>query len=381
MKKQVYLLIPLVIIFSFGIDAYVPFLVDISKDLAVTPDQVQLTMSAYLLAIAVGQLAVAVLADKFGRKSVLYVCCALFILSTIGCMLSSDIIGLIAFRFLQGLSASGLRVCSYILISDDTRGDETASTLSFLYSTISISPVIAPILSGMIGNYFGDWRYAFLILILLSIIAFSCIPYLKENYIKENYQFSFRQIFKVISEKRLLYYGILSGIGMSIMFSYVCLIPYIVQVNYHLPFSYIYVSYIIAGVGVITVGKLSKFIIYYFGRQKTLKYSFILASILLVVLFVFGLMGLLNYTTITIISTVLLSVNILINGCATALALNNRIEGNALVVSVMGILSYLIAAIISWLIVQINPNIISYSGVILVLCLLLGIGQAVYIKK
>ena len=102
-KRHFMLLLPLVVVFSFGMDTYVPFIVEITGEFHASSQLIQLTLSIYLFALAAGQLIVGILADIYGRKAALIYSGVIFALSSILCVFSGSVETLIFFRFFAGL--------------------------------------------------------------------------------------------------------------------------------------------------------------------------------------------------------------------------------------------------------------------------------------
>ena len=99
-------------------DMYLPSLPDIARLLNASTAQVQLTVSAYLLGFAFGQIFYGPLADRHGRKPVLLGAVALYCAASLACALSTSIEMLIAARALQALGGSGGIVLARAIVRD-----------------------------------------------------------------------------------------------------------------------------------------------------------------------------------------------------------------------------------------------------------------------
>src|SRR6478609_3974508 len=88
-------------------DMYLPSLPDIARDLNASTPQVQLTISAFLVGFACGQILYGPVSDRLGRKPVLLAAVALFCAATIVCMLATSVEMLILVRIAQALGGSG----------------------------------------------------------------------------------------------------------------------------------------------------------------------------------------------------------------------------------------------------------------------------------
>ncbi|MEI3465963.1 MAG: MFS transporter [Bacteroides fragilis] len=108
-KLQVYILIFIGIVSAFGPFVtyfYLPALPVLSEYFDTTASLVQLSLTFSMVVLAVGQLIIGPLSDKYGRKLPLMVSLVIFCISTVGCLYSPEIHGFIFARLLQGLSGS-----------------------------------------------------------------------------------------------------------------------------------------------------------------------------------------------------------------------------------------------------------------------------------
>jgi len=145
-------------------DMYLPSLPDIARQLAASPAQVQLTISAYLIGFAVGQIVYGPISDRHGRKSVLLGAIALYCAASLACALSRSIEMLIAARFAQALGGSGGIVLSRAMVRDLYSGARAGRELSVIGAVMALAPVLAPVAGGALQTGFG-WRFVFFALV------------------------------------------------------------------------------------------------------------------------------------------------------------------------------------------------------------------------
>src|SRR5664279_803388 len=138
-------------------DMYLPSLPDIARQLAASTAQVQLTISAYLIGYAVGQLFYGPMSDRHGRKPVLLAALALYCAASLACALSTSIEMLIAARFVQALGGSGGIVLARAIVRDLYSGVRAGRELSMIGSVMALAPVLAPVVGGILQTGFG-WR-------------------------------------------------------------------------------------------------------------------------------------------------------------------------------------------------------------------------------
>jgi len=144
----------------FTIDLYLPAFSAIASDLEATPDQVQSTLSAYFIGLAVGQMFLGPLSDRLGRRSPLLAGLALYTVASMGCMVAPSIEALAALRFLQALGACAGMVASRAVLRDLYSPRDMARALSLIMLVMGIAPIVAPLVGSALAASFG-WRLLF----------------------------------------------------------------------------------------------------------------------------------------------------------------------------------------------------------------------------
>ncbi|RAX24167.1 MULTISPECIES: multidrug effflux MFS transporter [unclassified Actinomyces] len=140
-----------------AMDAYLPAFNQMAADLGVSASTTQLTLTAFLVGVALGQLSIGVLSDRFGRRPLLLWGSVLAFVAGVGTALAPSAAFLLIARFLQGLGGAAGMVLGRAVISDRSRGITAAQALSLVMSIQGVAPVIAPILGGALVGPVG-WR-------------------------------------------------------------------------------------------------------------------------------------------------------------------------------------------------------------------------------
>ena len=144
----------------FAIDMYLPALPAIGQGLGANVGQVQWSLTAFFIGLALGQPFYGPLSDMLGRKRPLYAGLALFVLASIGCALANDITALVAMRFAQGLGAAATMAIPRAIVRDLHTGTDAARLMSLLMLVLSVSPILAP-LTGSVVIAMAGWRMVF----------------------------------------------------------------------------------------------------------------------------------------------------------------------------------------------------------------------------
>ncbi|KIQ12770.1 multidrug MFS transporter [Curtobacterium flaccumfaciens] len=170
-------IVPLALIVGvspFATDMYIPALPAIARDLGTTPGAVQLSLTAFLVAFAVGQLLVGPVSDGIGRRPMLVVGTALFAMASVGCALAPDVVTLVVARVAQGLAGAAGAVAGRAMVSDVTSGTRMAKAFGTLAAINAIGPVVAPLAGGAVLTI-GTWRLMFVVLAVLGAVFFVAV--------------------------------------------------------------------------------------------------------------------------------------------------------------------------------------------------------------
>ena len=149
---------------------YLPALPVIAVDLHGTAGDIQLTLSAFMIAFGAGQIFYGPAGDRFGRRPVILGGLAVYVLASIGCAFAAEAGHLVALRFLQGLAACGGVVLARTMVRDLAERDQAARAMSLMMACTSIAPMLAPLIGGQILWFLG-WRAIFWVLAGIGVVA------------------------------------------------------------------------------------------------------------------------------------------------------------------------------------------------------------------
>ncbi len=143
-----------------GVDTYLPAFPQMAADLAASPSAIQLTLTTFMLGMAVGQLVIGPVSDAVGRRRPLILSTLLCLAATAACAVAPSASVLIGARLVMGVAGGGATVLARAILTDLTSGAETARGLNLLQALGSIGPVIAPAMGGVL-LLFTNWRGIF----------------------------------------------------------------------------------------------------------------------------------------------------------------------------------------------------------------------------
>ncbi|WP_285724302.1 MFS transporter [Psychromicrobium xiongbiense] len=143
----------------------------ISNDFRVPAAAVNITMTAYLMTVAMGIPLGAWLADRWGRRRIFVLAIAVFTLASLLCALSTDLTTLTLSRILQGIGGAMMVPVGSLAVLRSTPKAELLKATAYLVWPGLLAPVLAPLLGGAITTYLS-WHWIFLINVPLGVIAF-----------------------------------------------------------------------------------------------------------------------------------------------------------------------------------------------------------------
>ena len=215
-----------------SIDMYLPALPVIAVDLRSSAGDVQLTLSAFMIAFGVGQIFYGPAGDRFGRRPVILIGLVIYVLTSIGCAFAAAAGHLIALRFLQGLAACGGVVLARTMVRDLAEKDHAARAMSLMMACTSIAPMLAPVIGGQV-MWFAGWRAIFWVLASAGVIAFVVAWFQLPETLKPEYRqpLVFTQILKrfgeLLTTRTFVGYALTSSFMFAALFSYISGSPFV----------------------------------------------------------------------------------------------------------------------------------------------------------
>lgn len=156
---------------ALAIDIMLPALPQIASTFGVEKENDrQLVIILYMAGFAVGQLVFGPLSDHFGRKPVLMLGLAIFILGTIGAILAGSFEMLLLARIVQGVGAASPRIIAVAVVRDIYSGRQMARVMSFAMMVFIMIPVFAPSI-GQAVTLLSDWHWIFVVLLVMAVVA------------------------------------------------------------------------------------------------------------------------------------------------------------------------------------------------------------------
>ncbi|WP_163508916.1 multidrug effflux MFS transporter [Fodinicola acaciae] len=198
-------------------DVYLPGLPQVGHTFATTASNVQLTLTACLAGLALGQLVAGPLSDRFGRRRPLLVGLALFVVASVACTVAPTIYALDAARLAQGLAGAAGIVIARAIVRDLHTGKAAGRYFSALAAVGGVAPIVAPLLGGQLLRII-PWQGIFLVLAAIGVVLFVAVAVA----IPETRAATQKAAFVVLlKDRRFVGYVLGGGLAFAAMFSYI----------------------------------------------------------------------------------------------------------------------------------------------------------------
>ncbi|MCX5390355.1 multidrug effflux MFS transporter [Streptomyces sp. NBC_00094] len=338
-----------------SMDMYLPALPEVTGALHAPAATVQLTLTACLAGMALGQLVVGPMSDKWGRRRPLLVGMVVYVLATAVCALAPTAELLIGFRLLQGLAGAAGIVIARAVVRDLYDGVEMARFFSTLMLISGVAPVIAPVIGGQILRV-TDWRGVFHVLTVIGLLLTLVVwRFLGETLPPERRHEggvgdALRTMRGLLADRVFTGYMLAGGLAFAALFAYIAASPFVVQELYGASPQTFSLLFGLNSVGLVIVGQINgKLLVGRVSLDKVLGWGIgiILLSSLALLLMTSGVFGEVGLAPVAAGLFVLMSAMglALPNTNAQALMRTRHAAGSAS--ALLGTSSFLVGAVAS----------------------------------
>lgn len=215
----------------FAINVLAPATPGLTRSLGTDYATVQLTLTLYLLTVAVAQLLVGPVSDRIGRRPCILAGIVLFALGSALGAAATEIGMLLAARIVQAIGGGTCFALARAVVRDSASKDQAASLIGYIATAMVVAPMVAPLVGGFLDARFG-WRSIFLAMLVLSgAVAVAAVPLLKETAPMRG-ETSLRAIVSsypaLLRQRTFVGYALTLSFVTAAFFSFVAGAPYIV---------------------------------------------------------------------------------------------------------------------------------------------------------
>ncbi|MER5380456.1 multidrug effflux MFS transporter [Streptomyces sp. NPDC002688] len=220
-----------------AMDMYLPALPEVTGSLHAPAATVQLTLTACLAGMALGQLVVGPMSDRWGRRRPLLAGLAVYVVATVLCALATDVGLLVAFRLAQGLAGAAGIVIARAVVRDLYDGVAMARFFSTLMLISGVAPVVAPLIGGQILRV-TDWRGVFVVLtavgIALTAVVWAKLPETLPRAERHGGGVgeALRAMRGLLADRVFAGYMLAGGFTFAALFAYISASPFVIQEIY-----------------------------------------------------------------------------------------------------------------------------------------------------
>ncbi|MFJ2176331.1 multidrug effflux MFS transporter [Streptomyces sp. NPDC087851] len=245
-----------------SMDMYLPALPEVTRSLGTAAATAQLTLTACLAGMALGQIVVGPMSDKFGRRRPLMCGMVVYVIATAICAFAPTVELLIGFRLLQGLAGAAGIVIARAVVRDLYDGVEMARFFSTLMLISGVAPVIAPVIGGQVLRV-TDWRGIFVVLTVVGVLLTLVVwKWLHETLPPERRHSggvgqALRTMRGLLADRVFTGYTLAGGLAFAALFAYVAASPFVVQEIYGASPQTFSLLFGVNSIGLIAVGQIN----------------------------------------------------------------------------------------------------------------------------
>ncbi len=223
---------------TLAMHIFVPALPLAAMALGVGAGAIQMTVSVYILGLAIGQLVYGPLSDRFGRRVTLMAGLALYTGSGLVAALAPGVNTLIVARLFQALGGCAGLVLGRAIVRDTAAPREAARRLALMNLMVTVGPGVAPVVGGAMASTLG-WRSIFILLCTLGIanfvMAWQLLPETNTLTLRLSGASLGRSYRQLLRSPSFLGFSIGGGCATTSMYAFIATAPFIFVQQLHRP--------------------------------------------------------------------------------------------------------------------------------------------------
>lgn len=273
-----------------SIDMYLSSFPDIQASFGTTFSKVELSVSAFFVGMAFGQLIYGPLADHYGRRKPLIAGMLLYMAATIGCAFAPNIETFIALRVLQSLGGCAGMVITRAIARDLFEKKRVAEFMSSMALVMGIAPILAPSIGSVI-THLWNWQAIFITLTVANIFCFLCIIWFLPETCKNptptlRLSTTFKTYGSLLKDRSFLRFLIPDAAIRAGMFAYIAGSPFVFIELFHVPKEHYGWIFGLNGLGLMAAAQVNRRLLRKFEPEVILRWSVRLAALAGLVVFI-----------------------------------------------------------------------------------------------
>jgi DHA1 family bicyclomycin/chloramphenicol resistance-like MFS transporter len=340
---------------AFGplsIDMYLPGLPEMAHSLGASASEAQLTLTACLVGLALGQLLAGPLSDRLGRRGPLLVGVAAYSVTSLLCAIAPDVHVFTALRLFQGLAGAAGIVISRAVVRDMYSGVEAARFFSILMLVNGLAPILAPVIGGQLLKV-TSWRGVFvtlaaiggLLLLGAAVAMHETLP--PERRRGDGLRATLATFRGLCRDTVFVGYALTCGLSFAAMFCYIAGSPFVLEDIYGVSPQLFSAVFAANACGIVAASQLNRRLLERFTPIVLLRSALLAGAAGGVALLALVLIGGLGVWAVLVPLFVVVSSVGMVMPNATALALTDHPETAGSASALLGMLQFVIGALVA----------------------------------
>jgi MFS transporter, DHA1 family, multidrug resistance protein len=336
---------------AFGplsIDMYLPGLPSLRASLDAPAWAVQLTLTACLAGLALGQIVAGPLSDRFGRRRPLLAGVTAYAAASLLCALAPSVLVLVVLRLVQGIAGAAGIVIARAVVRDLHSGAAAARVFSALMLVTGAAPILAPVLGGQVLTV-TSWRGVFVVLagiaVLLVAAAAAVLPETlpPERRRPGGVAGTLQTFARLLTDRGFVGYALACGLAFGAMFAYISGSPFVLQDIYGASAQLFSVMFACNALGLVASSQVNRALVGRVAPRTILRTAVTVQAVAGAALLASVALGLGIVPIVALLFVVVASIGFVMpNATALALADHPHVAGSAS--GLLGVLQFSVGA-------------------------------------
>lgn len=326
---------------SLSTDIYLPAMPVMANELQ---GNVELTITGFLVGFCIAQLIWGPISDHLGRRIPLVIGIVLFVIGSIGCALSTDIVQIVFWRVFQALGACTGPMLARAMIRDLFSRTRAAQMLSTLTIVMAIAPIVGPLLGGQMIK-FASWHAIFWLLAVIGVMMLCSLYWLPETLpperrVKASIRGAFATYYTLLSNRSFMRFTLSLTFYYVAAYAFITGSPFVYISWFHIDPQHYGWLFAINIVGVMSMSAVNRRLVQRYPLETLLKRAVGVAALAALALAVGTKLNIGGVIMIVATVFVFFSMNGIIAATATAAALDSAPNAAGSASALIGALQY-----------------------------------------